>query len=262
MIDETFLHCPGIGPKWDSKLKELGYRNWQSCLLDRENLPVKGHRRVKFLEAINESSRALEEEDIACLVDRFPNREQWRILKEFLERGTFFDIETTGLYWYESHATVISALKNGELHTFLHGENLDEFLDLVDESEFLVSFNGNCFDIPFLEQTFHIPAIECPHIDLRWVAYHKGFRGGLKHIEKMLDIQRPEEVADIDGFEAVDLYHRWLGGDLESLNQLVRYCSADVVATYLVARELCFPAVKSTNDRDQAELFQMAMAVV
>ncbi|MCP4135123.1 MAG: ribonuclease H-like domain-containing protein [bacterium] len=262
MIDEVFVHCPGIGPQRETRLKELGFHNWENSIREQEKLPFKKKRKEQFLEAIQNSIEAYQANDIGFLVNQFPNKEHWRILHTYFENATFFDIETTGLYWYESHVTVISAWHRGKLHTFLYGENMDDFLDLVDEADLLVSFNGNCFDVPFIEQTFNIPQIECPHIDLRWVAYHKGYRGGLKLIEKELGIWRPQEICEVDGFEAVELYYQWLKGDLNSLNKLVQYCNADVMATYLLARELCFSDNEAPDSRENDSFFQMAMEAV
>jgi len=92
----------------------------------------------------------------------------------------------------------------------------------------LVSFNGNSFDIPFLENTFNLPEIGCPHVDLRWIAYYFGFSGGLKNIERILGIQRPHELTDVDGSEAVLLYNLYRKGDTSALNTLLKYCQVDV----------------------------------
>ena len=131
-------------------------------------------------------------------------------------------------------------------------DNLDDFLDLVDESRLLVTFNGSSFDLPFIERSYNIPSIGCAHVDLRWIAYHQGLEGGLKVIEKKLAVPRPPKMRDIDGFEAVMLFHRWQRGDQKAKKKLIEYCSADSIATYLVAirilqqMKLPFPNVSSS----------------
>ena len=52
--------------------------------------------------------------------------------------------------------------------------------------------------------------------------------GGLKNIERELGIKRNEDVADIDGFEAVRLWYRYLGGDENALKLLVDYNIEDI----------------------------------
>jgi len=257
LINECFLHCPGIGPKTENRLKEKGYRNWDDCLDNREGIPLSGRKRESFINEIERSSLALENEEIDFFIERYPAKEHWRILGRYYKNATFFDIETTGLSWHYNHASVISAYQNGRLFTFVHGENLDDFLLLVDDSEMLVTFNGNCFDIPFLEKTFNIPALDCPHVDLRWVAYHRGYRGGLKLIERDMGIFRPHEISEVDGFEAVDLYYRWQSGDQGAREKLLSYCNADVLSTYMVAGRLLNECGIEVEEADPDLLFDM-----
>ena len=66
------------------------------------------------------------------------------------------------------------------------------------------------------------------HIDLRFALRRLGYRGGLKSIERQLGIRRPDEVAGIDGFEAVRLWYRYLRGDGKALDTLVSYNRQDV----------------------------------
>lgn len=238
MIDRTFIHCPGIGPKTDRRLKSLGFQCWQDCLDRHTELPMSGSLRQRFLEMIRDSLEALKQEDLTFLSTHLPPREHWRILGRYFADATFFDIETTGLSSYDSIVTVITAYYRGELFTFVHEENLGDFLELVDQSKLLVTFNGNSFDIPFLESSFNIPEIGCPYVDLRWICYHQGYTGGLKSIEREMYINRPDDVRNVDGYEAVILFDRWQNGDAAAGRKLIRYCESDVLATYLTAGRL------------------------
>jgi uncharacterized protein YprB with RNaseH-like and TPR domain len=95
------------------------------------------------------------------------------------------------------------------------------------ESKLLVSFNGKRFDAPFLEKNFNMN-IETPHIDLMYPAKRIGLSGGLKKIEKQLQIQR--ELEDIDGREAVRLWKKYeKNGDENALEKLVKYNQYDAV---------------------------------
>jgi uncharacterized protein len=259
MIDRVFSHCPGIGPGTEERLRRSGVHTWDEFLAAGGD-PLRGRVRERAMDVVSESIEARRDGRIGFFTERYPTREQWRILHEYLHRATFFDIETTGLSWYESHATVITAFHRGELHTFIHGRNLDQFLDLAAEADLLVSFNGSCFDLPFIERTFSIPTIGAPHVDLRWVAYHAGYRGGLKSIEERFGIRRPREIAGVDGLEAVDLFYRWQAGDQGSLTKLVRYCCADVVSLYMIAGAIACGGKRPAKG-DSRELFGMVMAV-
>ncbi|MCX8000119.1 MAG: ribonuclease H-like domain-containing protein, partial [Leptospiraceae bacterium] len=94
-----------------------------------------------------------------------------------------------------------------------------------------VSFNGSSFDIPILLKYFHLPEFPVPHVDLRWVLYHKGIRGGLKEIEAQLGIQRDSEVQGLNGMDAVFLWYRYNElGEKDAKDLLVKYCMADVIS--------------------------------
>jgi uncharacterized protein YprB with RNaseH-like and TPR domain len=54
-------------------------------------------------------------------------------------------------------------------------------------------------------------------------------RGGLKKIEVDNGIQRPAEIAGLNGYDAVLLWRRHLRGSHEALEKLIAYNRADVV---------------------------------
>ncbi|MFM1551155.1 MAG: ribonuclease H-like domain-containing protein [Lentisphaeria bacterium] len=100
----------------------------------------------------------------------------------------------------------------------------------------LVSFNGNSFDVPRLLDHYHIPELPCPHLDLWWLCYHCGYRGGLKDIEAQLDIERPVSASGVDGADATWLWERWdIADDTAALQQLRCYCAADVLTMPAIA---------------------------
>jgi uncharacterized protein YprB with RNaseH-like and TPR domain len=212
--------------------------SWDDCLTREEDIPFNGKRRKRLIDDIQKSLIALDSHHIDYFTAAFPAAEHWRILGNYFDRAAFIDVETTGLSRHSCHASVIAAFHKGQMHSFVYGENLDDFLLLVDDAGLLVTFNGNCFDIPFLERTFNLPKIGRPHVDLRWIAWHEGYRGGLKSIERQLGIRRPPHIEGIDGFEAVDLFFQWQRGDASSRHRLVSYCRADVCSTYLIAERI------------------------
>jgi uncharacterized protein len=257
LIHECFMHVRGIGPKTAALLGESGFSSWDDCFNRTDELPFNGKRRKHFIKELEQSAQALKREDIDYFISSFPTAEQWRILARYLKSAAFIDVETTGLSWHYCHASVIAAFYKGAIHSFRYGENLDDFLELVESAGLLVTFNGNCFDIPFLEKTFNIPEINCPHIDLRWIAWHRGQRGGLKQIERAMGIRRPACVEGVDGLEAVELFYRWQQGDFEARHILIRYCAADVLSTYLLAERLLAEHGCGIEASDQAVLFEM-----
>lgn len=238
MLDGAFLHLPGVGPKRYQRLEEARIRDWDDL---EQRLPDLGFGpgiRGGIKAALDQCRRARDEQDIDYLVRTLHPSDHWRILGTFLDDTSYFDIETSGLE-ADSLITVIACHHRGQVQTFVRDQNLDDFLDLLDDVRLLVSFNGTSFDVPRVESGFHIPSIPCPHLDLRWICYHRQLRGGLKQIERALDIRRADDLQGVDGAEAVWLWNLWESrGNAKALDRLLRYCAADVTGLPLVAARL------------------------
>ena len=191
------------------------------------------------MREIEKSLEALSQNNISYFTQAFPNKEHWRILSHFKNDLSYFDIETSGLSFYDSEISVISCYHQNEMRTYVNGDDLDDFLDLLENIKCLVSFNGASFDVPFVQETFNIPTFPCPHIDLRWVCYHKGMKGTLKEIEKDCGVYRSESITGVDGYEAVLLWEKYKRfGVSKALEKLIEYCEADVEALVEVTNEV------------------------
>jgi uncharacterized protein YprB with RNaseH-like and TPR domain len=236
MLDEAFLHLNGIGPKKLEKIKELGIKNWDEFLERIAEISRGEKRKLKLQESLFQSKFATEKQDLHYLAKVFHSKDKWRILEYFEEDLSFFDIETDGLY---NRITVICCLHKQQNYTFVRGENLNEFLDFLDDVKLLVSFNGNSFDIPTILRHFHISKFPVPHIDLRWVLYQAGIKGSLKEIEKYFGITRDPDISEIDGQEAVYLWFRYQEwGEQEAKQKLIKYCHADVNSLKILTKEI------------------------
>lgn len=155
------------------------------------------------------------------------------------EQASYFDIETSGLE-ADSIVTLVCCFHRGRPLRFLADDNLDDFLELLEEVRLLVSFNGASFDVPRVLARFHIPELPCAHVDLRWLCHHVGWRGGLKKIERELGLRRPADLEGLGGAEAVWLWRAWSqAGDVRSRRTLERYCAADTVSLKRLAAQLC-----------------------
>ena len=181
---------------------------------------------------------ALANDEIRYFVEKFHPKDKWRILAEYRQRTSYFDIETIGLE-HDARISVIVVWHRGQLHQFVEHENLDDFLDLLDHVDLLASFNGSSFDVPRVLDAFHIPELPCPHLDLRWLCFHHGFQGGLKEISSRLGIRRPHDLANADGELAIRLWQRWDHfQDRPARDLLLRYCCADVLLLVILAEQL------------------------
>ena len=144
------------------------------------------------------------------------------------EAVLFLDIETTGLSRYYDEITLVGFQAGGHYSVHIRGEDPTCLLDALAASDTLVTFNGTSFDVPFLLQTFTGARLPTAHVDLRYTLRRLGLTGGQKPIEQELGVDLRAGLEDIDGAEAVLLWHRYLRGDTKALKLLVRYNQADV----------------------------------
>ena len=227
MITAALKHYRGLGPVRLGQLQEAGIFTWHDVINCAHQLPG-----VLQSEAVAESQRsidALQQGNVRYFIDHFAPQDRWRILTQYLDDCAFFDIETTGLEIDDTITTIV-CWHNGRLHTFVEHENLDDFLDLMDNIKLLVSFNGSTFDVPRVLDGFHIPELPCPHLDLRWPCHYQKLSGGLKQITTTLGISRPADLQDADGELAVRLWSQWqLQQNKDARDHLIRYCAADVL---------------------------------
>ncbi|OFW60365.1 MAG: hypothetical protein A2133_07240 [Actinobacteria bacterium RBG_16_64_13] len=250
MLQHTFVHVPGVGRSTESALWESGARHWDEFGALRTKGQLQGGRYESVAAAIDESRAALKRKDPGpgYFWRSLPNSEHWRLFEEFVDLAAFVDIETTGLSSDADEITVVAMCANNTTHTFVLGKDLDRFPEAVAKYPLVVTFNGACFDLPFLARKFRgyrPPA----HVDLRYPLKRLGYSGGLKSVERQAGVKRPTRLQEVDGWEAVRLWHAYKRGDKGALDLLLEYARADVenlaplarlVATRL-ASELGFP---------------------
>jgi hypothetical protein len=247
MINTTFLHLTGIGRKNVERLHSIGLKDWNSVLDNPDLLPFSAKMKTKILSELYISAENYESKNLKYFTEKLHPTEKWTILAEYFEEASYFDIETNGEP-YGDNITLIVCFHKGRLYKFLNGDNLEAFLDLLDDVKLLVSFNGTSFDVPVVQNYFHIPKIPCAHVDLRWLAYHVGFKGGLKEIEKSIGIKRPADLVGINGMDAILLWMEWKNyRNQKALDLLIHYCCADVLSLQLLAGKILEKHKMSVN---------------
>lgn len=230
MLEQTFIHIPGIGQKTERELWQLGVRSWDDFAgFLTPPVPISPGLRRRLESHIPQSIEAVRRGDAAFFGRLSSLGEAWRLFPEFASQCVFLDIETTGLSPVFDTVTVVGLFDGHQYEVFIDGQNLQDLPDRLKRYSVIVTFNGTGFDLRFLKLTF--PNLELPpiHIDLRWVTRRLGYRGGLKSIEKEFGISRDESVADVNGFDATVLWSRYLRGDRAALQKLVTYNTEDVV---------------------------------
>ncbi|WP_376704195.1 DUF429 domain-containing protein [Mesorhizobium sp. ISC25] len=157
-------------------------------------------------------------------------KQQLALCGQYPERVLFLDIETTGLSHHYDEITVIGWSIGGRASTMIKGESHQRLLEDAHEALALVTFNGIRFDQRFIRQEFPDVTLPPHHLDLMYLCRRVGLTGGQKAIERELGLSLRGEIADVDGFAAVLLWHRYLRGDVAALETLVRYNRADIAA--------------------------------
>jgi len=228
MLQNTFVHLPGVGPRRERALWEQGILDWNRLLATAEEGQRRGRIRESWLQLVRGSKGALASGDVGFFKPLLPPKEAWRLYSEFAGRALFLDIETTGLSGDYDEVTLIGALGNGELALFINGINLEQFPAYIERFPLLVTFNGSQFDVPFLRAHFPHARLDQAHIDLRFVLASLGYKGGLKVVENSLGLHREPAIQGVDGFEAVRLWHRYRRGDKAALEKLILYNLTDV----------------------------------
>jgi uncharacterized protein YprB with RNaseH-like and TPR domain len=227
MLRHTFIHGHGIGPQTEETLWRSGALTWEDFLDLHGTERISGSRLDRLAPLIRRSQTALRKRAIEFFSDRLPSGEQWRLYPDFSDQVAFIDIETTGLVPGYDEITVIGLYDHKRFLVFIRGKNLREFPRVISRYSLLVSYNGAQFDMPFLRATF--PGFRPrAHLDLRYPLARLGYTGGLKLVERKAGIRRPRSVRELDGFDAVILWHEYQRGKRSALDRLISYTRQDV----------------------------------
>lgn len=227
MLKNTFLHIAGIGAIREQRLWESGILRWEDFTPDSARR-ISPSRSDSIVACLDESHRHLESKNPTYFSDRLPAGLQWRFFPEFRDTTVYLDIETTGLDGWRNEITTIALYDGNSITFFVNGHNLDDFPGRIDAYNVIVTYNGKCFDVPFIENYFNI-RLNHAHIDLRYILGSLGYAGGLKACEARLGIHRGD-LAGLDGFFAVLLWHDYRKhGNLKALETLLAYNIQDVL---------------------------------
>ena len=206
----TFQCIPGLGPKSEQKIINHGIHQWKDVLTQETPDFLSTKIWVNLQQQVVKLETALKNEDYHFLSQNIRPKMQYRLTPLILQKAAYLDIETTGLSYWNNHVTTIAVYAANQVHTFVHGQNLEEFPDFIAQFPMIVTFFGKAFDIPFLQHEFRNSDLQVPpiHLDVCFLLRRIGLRGGLKRIEHSFGINRGE-LEGVDGDIGVILWHHY-----------------------------------------------------
>lgn len=231
MIRNTFVLLPSVGAKKEKAIWESGVLDWDSFIGADRVCAMKPEAKERADVVLTQASELLDEGDCASLADMTPKGEHWRLFGDFRDDAKYLDIETDGLS-RDALVTVVTIHSKKETVTLTEGIDLspETLADAMDGAKLLVTFNGSCFDVPVLRNSFPEVDWDVPQFDLRFASRKVGYRGGLKPLEIDLGITRAEDIDGMDGADAVRLWKQWVrNDDRDALDILTEYNRADTV---------------------------------
>lgn len=227
MLKKTFCHVDGISANTEKVLWERGIPDWEYFLENCEEIDFLTNSKVESIKTeIFFSQENLVKNNISYFKNKLPSKEHYRLAGH--GKIAFVDIETTGLSRWTDKITMIGIYDGKNPRSYIYGQDLEDAYERLKEFDIIVSFNGKQFDLPFIEHKSG-NKYDVVHLDLRFMLKEFGFAGGLKKIEAQLGISRDEEIAGVDGFEAVRLWRKYQNGDKSALDKLLKYNYEDIV---------------------------------
>lgn len=237
MIQNSFILLEGVNKKTEENIWKQGIYNWDDFLKKGKVKGISNKRKPYYDRQLLDARRALFNFESSYFINRLPLSEMWRLYDFFKEDAVFLDIETSGLT-DKDDITVIGLYDGIDTKVMIKGINLDfEVLhkELL-KYKLIITYNGSSFDIPFIKKRYPNLLPNVPHIDLRVACSRVGLTGGLKEIEKILDIRRNKIIEKLYGGDVLLLWKMFKSsGDDYYLNLLVEYNEEDVINLKIIA---------------------------
>jgi len=227
MLKNTFIHIPGIGKISEQRIWESGIQHWDQ-FAGNDSIRISPTKMDTITACLDESRQHLESCNPNYFSELLPANQHWRFFPEFRGSIAYLDIETTGLESWSNKITTIALYDGDSIRHYVNGQNLDDFVNDINNYKVLVTYNGKTFDVPFIESYFGI-SLNHAHIDLRYILSSLGYKGGLKYCEIQLGMDRGG-LSDIDGYFAVMLWNEYQeNGNQKVLETLLAYNIQDVL---------------------------------
>ena len=222
MIQNSFVLLEKISATKEQQLWGQGLKDWSDFLRTKQIKGISKEKKYYYDRQLWEALKKLQEEDTLYFKSKFPAKEMWRLYDYFHDQCAFLDIEIDSL----GKIILVGISNYYQTASFVQGFNLDQnaLEQQLQKYKVLVTFNGAAFDLPKLQKQLGI-SIAIPHIDLKPLCVNLGLRGGLKEVEKILNLKRPAHLYG----NPVDLWKAFhASGDKEWLELLLEYNREDI----------------------------------
>lgn len=241
MIRNSFIFLDKINKKTEQNLYKQGILSWDDFLKKDKIKGISKLRKSFYDKKIKEASSQLKEDNYIYLSKIFKNKNSWRLYDHFKEEACFLDIETISVSSTKSQLVLVGLYNGNETKTMIKDINLD-FKQLkieLDKFKMIITFNGNVFDIPYLNKCYKDIIKDKILLDLKVVCDQLKLKGGLKNIEKTLGIKRTNKIVeDIKGGDPLTLFKMAKGSNNPYyLNLLIEYNKEDVVNLETIANK-------------------------
>jgi len=229
LLEKTYSHINRISLKKEESLWQEGITNWESTLSNINYYAMPKSIRDTLKRELPRTIRHYNNKNYNYFLDRLEKFHKYRVYPFIESKTLFLDIETTGVKPADDHITVIGCYDGKEIRVFIYGENENEFLDYIKKFSLVVTFNGSCFDMPFLDRYFD-REFNIHQVDLRFLLKDLGYTGGLKKIEVDIGLSRGDDMTGVTGYTAVLLWKYYKRTrDRRALNTLIHYNILDTI---------------------------------
>lgn len=144
----------------------------------------------------------------------------------------FFDIETTGLYWKNSQIYLIGCICREDGNWYLRqwfAQNpkeeeilLREFIKTADRFSCFLHYNGNRFDIPYIQHKCTQYCLNNPFFEKKQKDLYQSF-SPLRSLIPAVSLKQK----DLEAFLAVNRIDHYSGGDLIPVYQRYLHCQQE-----------------------------------
>jgi len=252
MIRSTFILLDGISYGKEKNLWKNGIKDWNN-FLESKPKGISNKRKVIYDLKLIHAKRELNSDNSNYFCKTLPKKEHWRLYEHFKDECIFLDIETSNVSG--GYITCITLYDGNNIMTFVKNFNLDlkRISKILKQYKMIITFNGNVFDLPFLKKYCNNLIPEIPCWDLRHSCQKLGLKGGLKEVEKQLNIKRPNQIVqDLHSGDPIKLWRTFLAtGDRYYIELLVEYNQEDTVNLHTLAEKLYSHLVQYYLNKDQ-----------